>query len=173
MGISRKKKPVENRTTNEINPDDLVLIYKDSCLLRIKYEDFIKKISLGGFSICESVLNCWQDMGDFEDTPHQQDTPPEFTDLYISLRHGQRNFVLDKTLFLNNYHDAEGDAFNKIVITGGDLSGITFRGQPVYIGLVITADELEHLEYDTKNTDSSYQQVIEIDVYDENNIKAI
>ena len=162
MGISRKKKPVENRTTNEINPDDLVLIYKDSCLLRIKYEDFIKKISLGGFSICESVLNCWQDMGDFEDTPHQQDTPPEFTDLYISLRHGQRNFVLDKTLFLNNYHD-----------TGGDLSGITFRGQPVYIGLVITADELEHLEYDTKNTDSSYQQVIEIDVYDENNIKAI
>ncbi|MDR6548546.1 hypothetical protein J2810_004636 [Chryseobacterium rhizosphaerae] len=161
------------KQTDHINYTDGVLIIQDGCIRWVSYEEFIKEISLGGFTICEAIMKCFDGLGIFEETPEPTDTPPTFQDVVINLTNRTQNFVITSDLFLANYYDAEGDEFAKIVITGGDLSGVTYNGSPVYQGLVITADQLVHFEYDAKNIDSGYQQMVEIDVYDENNVKAI
>ncbi|MDY3445535.1 hypothetical protein PG616_11880 [Riemerella anatipestifer] len=162
------------KLTKDISSEDFIMIVQDGCIKIISYEDFIKDISLGGFSICKSVLNCWENMGEFDDQSSQpSDTPPKFTDVITNLKNRTQGYVIPTDDFLNNYYDADGDDFSKVIITGGDLSGVKFKQQPVYIGLVISVEELGELSYDAKDIDKAYQQVIDIEVYDENNIKAI
>lgn len=160
------------KQTDHINPEDGILILQDNCIRWISYLDFVETISLGGFKICEAVLNCFDGIGYFEDYTPPEDTPPVFQDIYVNLANRTQNFVIASDLFLNNYYDAEGDAFGKVIITGGDMSNVTFNNQPIYQGLIINADELVNFQFDAKNVDTGYQQVIEIDVYDENNVKA-
>lgn len=158
----------------DISMQDYVMVVKDNCIRRITYEDFMRDFLLGGYSICEAIFNCWESMGVFEDNipDEDDDTPPVFQDVYINLANRTKNHALISDDFHANYYDAEDDKFKQIVITGGDLSGVTFKGQPVFVGLVIKVDEINEIEYDAKDTDSAYQQVIFIEVYDENNIKA-
>ena len=160
--------------TDHVNTDDYVMIVQDGCIRMVTYEEFIKNISLSGFSICAAVLACWEDIGDFPTDPiTPEDTPPTFEDLYISLANRTQNFVIAENLFLQNYYDAEGHEFRKVIIKGGDLSGVTFMGQPVYPGLIIMADELVDFKFNAKDQNPAYQQMIDIEVYDENNVKAI
>ncbi|MGK6342831.1 hypothetical protein ACMGDK_11365 [Chryseobacterium sp. DT-3] len=159
------------KITDHINFNDYVMIVQDKCIRMITYEEFIKEIVLGGFSICQAVLNCWESMGDFEDPP-VVDHPPTFEDLYISLANRTQNFVITSDLFLQNYHDQDGDEFAKIIITGGDLSGVTLNDVPIHVGQVVTADDMVNFKFSAKDIDGGYQQTIDIEVYDENNVKA-
>ncbi|WP_294203155.1 hypothetical protein [uncultured Chryseobacterium sp.] len=158
--------------THHVDSDDGIMIIQDGCIRWITYDEFASTISLGGFSICAAVINCFENMGYFDDYIPPIDTPPIFTDIYLNLANRTQDYVLISDLFLQHYYDADGDAFSKIIITGGDLSGITYNNQPVYLGLVINADELLNFKYDAKDMDGAYQQVLEIEVYDENNVKA-
>lgn len=160
---------------DNITTSDYILVVQDDCFKRISIEDFLKDSLLGGFSICEAVYNCWEDMGVFpDDTPKENtDTPPTFRDVQFNLMNRQQNFAVLSDAFYNNYYDAEGDLFKKIVITGGDLTGITYKGQPINIGLVINVENLAELAFSAKDVDSAYQQTVEIEVYDEKNIKAV
>jgi hypothetical protein len=152
--------------------DDYVMIIQDGCIKIIKFEDFISGISLGGFSVCQAWLNCVCGIGLFttDDTP--PDTPPTMQDLYVSLENRQQNRAFTSDEFLDKYYDAEGDEFGKIIITGGDVSGYTLNGNIIHIGMVIPANQLMDLEYDSKNQDASYTQDLFFEAYDINNVKA-
>lgn len=158
--------------TDYINMDDYVMIVQDGCIKNIKLEDFIKQITLGGFSICQAWLNCVCGIGLFttDQTPTNQ--PPQMQDLYISLINREQNRVFTTDDFLDKYYDAEGDAFGKIKITGGDVTGYTLNGNIINIGMIINANELMNLEYDSKNQDASYIQDLFFEAYDVNNVKA-
>ena len=162
---------MSTEVTDHIEYDDLVPVLQDGCVKYVTYEEFIKNISLGGFSICRAVLNCWEDMGDFGEVV--TDTAPTFNDLYISISNRTQDYQVTKQALLNNYSDAESDVMAKIVVTGGDLSGASLNGTPLYVGQVINMTDIFSIEYDAKDTDAAYQQAIEIEVYDENNIKAV
>lgn len=159
--------------TDYVNMDDYVMIVQDGCIKHIRFEDFIKGISLGGFSVCQAWLNCVCGIGLFttDDTP--QDTPPEMGDLYVNLENRQQNKIFTSDDFLSKYYDAEGDAFGKIIITGGDVTGYTLNGNIIHIGMVINANQLMQLEYDSKNQDASYTQDLFFEAYDINNVKAV
>lgn len=157
--------------TDYIKLDDYVMIFQDGCIKRILFSDFIKDISLGGFSVCEAWLNCVSGIGLFttDDTP--PDTPPQMSDLYIPLdNRNDKAFASED--FLSKYYDAEGDAFGKIIITGGDVTGYTLNGNIVHIGMVIPANQLMDLDYDSRNQDASYYQDLFFEAYDINNVKA-
>lgn len=157
--------------TDYINVDDYVMIIQDGCIKNIRFEDFISGISLGGFSVCQAWLNCIGGIGVF---PGEEpiDTPPTMEDLFISLQNREQNRMFTSDEFLNKYYDAEGDAFGKIIITGGDPTGYSLNGIPVYIGMLIPANELMDLEFDAKNQDASYTQDLFFEAYDINNVKA-
>ena len=161
--------PIE---TDYISADDFVLITQGDCIRRVSYEEFIKNISLGGFSICQAVMNCWQSMGDFSEDI-ETDTPPVFSDLYIQVGNRMQDRFFTNDEFASKYYDAEGDKMARVEIVGGNLEGISWNGAPVFVGQVIGVDNLHLLEYDAKDVDEAYQQYIEIEVYDENNIKAV
>lgn len=156
-----------------IKPEDGVMIIQDGCIRWISYEEFVSTISLGGFSICEAVINCYESMGEFDDYIAPIDTPPVFTDIYENLANRASDYVFTSDLFLSHYYDAEGDKFAKVIITGGDFTGITYKGQPINAGLIINADELLYLKYTAKDIDAAYSQTINIEIYDENNVQAI
>lgn len=161
------------KITEQLSEKDYIMIVQDNCMRIISYKQFIEDSFLGGFSICESVMNCWSSMGDFDsDVDVPEDTPPQFKNLVFNLDNREQNFILPSDAFLQNYYDAEGDKFGKIIIKGGDFSGVTYNGYPIFQGLVIPVDQLDKLEYDAKNQDGAYRQEIEIEVYDENNVKA-
>lgn len=159
------------KETDYIDLNDDVLILQDGCVKIIKFEDFIKRITLGGFSVCAAWLNCVSGIGDFIDDINPVNEPPTMEDLYISVQNrGLKVFSSDD--FLDKYYDKEGDAFGKIIITGGDINGYTLNGNNVYIGMVITADQLSNLKFESKNQDGSYIQDLFFDAYDINNVKA-
>lgn len=159
----------------KIELTDYISIVRDGCYRRILFSDFLKVIVLGGYSACESWLNCVEGIGDPDEGIIEIpiDTPPTMSDLFIQLNNRQQNRFFSSDEFLTKYYDAENNTFKKIIITGGDLSGYYYNEVPIYIGLVIYADELSELKYDAKNTDSSYQQELWFDAYDENNVKAV
>lgn len=168
--MSNVQTMIENKVDN-IGFEDFVMIVQDGCIKLISYADFIKNISLGGFSICAAVLNCWSSMGDFEDVIIDDDTPPTFQDLFLAIENrGTEEF--ETVMFLENYFDKEGDEMGYIIIKGGDFSGYKFKGQPLYQGLKILREEINQLVYNAQNIDTSYRQTVEIDVYDDKNIQA-
>lgn len=158
--------------TDYINMNDYVMIFQDGCIKIILFEDFIKGISLGGFSVCQAWLNCVGGIGLFTNDNIPVDTPPTMQDLYLGLQNKEQNKKFTSDDFLSKYYDAEGDVFGKIIITGGDVSGYTLNGNIIHIGLVIPANELMNLEYDSKAQDASYTQDLFFDAYDVNNVKA-
>lgn len=159
-------------TTDYVNMDDYVMIFQDGCIKNIRFEDFIKIISLGGFSVCQAWLNCIGGIGLFPSEGEPINTPPTMEDLFISLQNREQNRMFTSDEFLSKYYDAEGDAFGKIIITGGDVTGYTLSNTPVYIGMLIPANELGNLEFDSKNQDASYTQDLFFEAYDVNNVKA-
>lgn len=158
--------------TDYVKMDDFVMIVQDRCIKHIRFEDFIKNITLGGFSVCQAWLNCVCGIGLFTDDNIPVDTPPQMEDLYVTLENRQQNKVFTTDDFLSKYYDAEGDAFGKIIITGGDITGYTLNGVNIHIGQVILANELMNLELDAKNQDASYTQDLYFEAYDVNNVKA-
>lgn len=160
---------IENAVEN-IGFNDYVMIVVNGCYKLISYEDFIKNITLGGFSICDAVLACWDDMGDFEDG-EDENQPPTFEDIYLAINNRETQ-DFNENIFLSKYSDPEGDQLGYIIILGGDLAGYTLNGNPLNLGQKILKEELSAIEYSGKNTDTSYRQGIEIDVYDINNVKA-
>ena len=162
-----------NTYTDYVNMDDYVMIVQDGCIKRIKFEDFIKGISLGGFSVCQAWLNCVCGIGLFTTDETPIDTPPEMGDLYMNLENREQNKKYTSDDFLSKYYDAEGNPLGKIIITGGDVSGYTLNGNIIHIGQVIPTDQLMNLEYDSRNQDASYTQDLFFEAYDVNNVKAI
>lgn len=168
MGIETKYTIAE-----DLHPEDYIMIIQDGCVKIISYEEFIKDISLGGFSICEAWLNCVEGIGEFDDDQSGEvDTPPTMQDLFISLNNRQQDKMFASDDFISKYYDAEGDAFGKIIITGGDVSNWTLNGQPLSVGMVIESAQLSGLEYDAKNQDAAYIQDLFFEAYDINNVKA-
>lgn len=158
--------------TDYVNINDYVMIFQDGCIKNIRFEDFIKGISLGGFSVCQAWLNCVGGIGEFPPDGQPIDTPPTMEDLFISLQNREQNKKFTTDDFLDKYYDSEGNALGKIIITGGDVSGYTLSGNIVYAGMVISVNELMNLEYDSKNQDASYTQDLFFEAYDINNVKA-
>lgn len=159
------------KVTDHINMGDYVMILQDGCVKIILFEDFIKNITLGGFSVCQAWLNCVCGIGLFTTDEIPLNTPPQMQDLYITLQNrGVNAFTSDD--FLNKYYDAENDAFAKIIITGGDVSGYKLNNNILHIGMLIDANDLSNLTYEAKNQDATYTQDLFFEAYDENNIKA-
>lgn len=159
------------KETDYIEMNDYVMIVQDGCIKHIRYEDFISGISLGGFSVCAAWLNCIVGIGDFIDDETPVNHPPTMQDINLSLQNrGLNAFTSDD--FISRYYDAENDAFGKIIITGGDVTGYKLNGVDVYIGMIIQANELATLSYQSKNQDGSYIQDLFFDAYDVNNVKA-
>lgn len=158
--------------SDHINIDDSIVIVQEDCIKRVSYETFNKNISLGGNTICQAVLNCWDSMGDFNST--SADTPPTFTDIFVGLNNRQQNYFFTADQFLTNYFDAQGDKLARVqILTGSNLIGVSFNGVATYVGQNIDISQIEHLEYDSQNLDAGYQQFVIIDVYDSNNVKAV
>lgn len=158
--------------TDYINIDDYVMIVQDGCIKHIRFEDFIKGISLGGFSVCQAFLNCVGGIGNFPPEGQPIDTPPTMEDLFISLQNREQNKTFTTDDFLNKYYDVEGNALGKIIITGGDVTGYSLNGTSVYVGMLIEVDQLLNLQLDAKNQDASYTQDLFFEAYDINNVKA-
>lgn len=159
------------KETDYIEMNDYVMIVQDGCIKHIRYEDFISGISLGGFSVCAAWLNCIVGIGDFIDDETPVNHPPTMQDLFINLQNkGMNAFTSDD--FLSKYYDQENDAFGKIIITAGDVTGYKLNGNDIHIGMVIPADQLSQLTYQAKNQDVSYTQDLFFDAYDVNNVKA-
>lgn len=158
--------------TDYINMDDYVMIIQDGCVKIITFENFIKDLALGGFSVCKAWLNCVCGIGLFTSDETPTDTPPQMKDLYINVDNREENKAFTSDDFLSKYYDADGDEFGKIIITGGDVSGYTLNGNIVHVGLVIPADQLMNLKYTAKNQDASYMQDLFFEAYDVNNVKA-
>lgn len=158
--------------TDYVNLDDYVIIFQDGCIKNIRFEDFISGISLGGFSVCQAWLNCVGGIGVFPgEVPVNE--PPTMEDLFIPLQNRQQNRMFTSDDFLSRYYDAEGDAFGKIIITGGDPTGYSLNGVSVYIGMLIPVNQLTDLKFNAKNQDASYTQDLFFEAYDINNVKAI
>lgn len=161
------------KVTDYINFGDSIMIIQDGCIKIISLEDFIKMFALGGFSICEAWLNCIDGIGTFSPPEESEDTPPTMQDLFLNPTNRQNDIVFTSDDFLNKYFDEQGDAFGKIIITGGDVSGFELDGQPIQLGMVILASDLSKITYDSKNQDASFIQDLFFDTYDVNNVKAI
>ena len=69
--------------------------------------------------------------------------------LFRSVSQSRYAHVFTSQQFLDNYYDADGDTWERIVLTSGDFTGVTFNGEPVYVGLVIYANEISEFKYDT------------------------
>ncbi len=161
------------RVTEPKLTDDL-LLFRDNCFVLISYEDFIKDQVTGGFNVCEAIQNCFESSNCFDNvTPEPEDNLPQFTNLLLSLNNRRQNRAFTQAEFDANWTDVDGNQLHKIVIVGGDLSGLTFNGQPLYLGQTIYYTDIANLVYNAKDVDSAYQQVIDIELYDENNVKAI
>lgn len=159
-------------TTEHISFEDYVMIIQDGCIKIISYENFIKQISLGGFSIYEAWLNSIEGIGAFSGDYTPIDTPPTMQDLFVSLSNRQQDKIFTSDDFLSKYYDAEGDSMGKIVVVGGDVNGFTLNGTPIYIGQVITVGELAGLRITARNQDAAYIQDLFFEAYDINNVKA-
>lgn len=156
---------------HELELDDFVVVVQDGCVKIISKADLIEGISLGGFSICELWLRCVDGIGTWS-TDVPVDTPPTMNDVIASTFNRNSNYVFTSDQFLDQYYDAEGNAFGKIIIAGGDVSGYSISGVPLFIGQVITADQLGLLKYEAKNTDNAYGQEWFFNTYDINNVEA-
>ena len=161
------------KVTDYINFGDSIMIIQDGCIKIISLEDFIKMFALGGFSICEAWLNCVDGIGSFGEPEPQPDTPPTMQDLFLNPTNRENNLLFTADDFLNKYFDEDGDAFGKVIITGGDVSGFKLNGVPIQIGMIILATDLNKITYDSKNQDASFVQDLFFDTYDVNNVKAI
>lgn len=157
----------------DLGVDDHIIVIVDGCVRRITKADFIKDVYLGGFSICASWLNCVRGIGVFTGEIPTVNNPPIMGNIAVHLEGGTQDYIFPSDAFINQYYDEEGDAFGKIIIVGGDLSGYSINGNPLYIGQVLIASELSQITYDTKNTTSAYLQEWFFETYDENNIQAI
>ena len=160
--------------TDHIDIEDFVMIVQNGCVKIISYEEFIKKISLGGFSIMESWLNGIDGIGLWSDGVIPIDTPPTMQDITFQLENRTQNHIIPSDDFLNKFNDVDGDLFGKIVVSHGDVSGYTYNGQPLYIGQILNREDLINgtIEYDAKNQDAAYGQEWFFETYDENNVKA-
>lgn len=157
---------------NHIDLEDYIMIVQDGCVKILSFEDYISIVQLGGFSICEAWLKCVSGIGTFSgETP--TDTPPEMNDIFKAISNRQQDLMITSDDFLNSYYDAQGDAFGKIIIVGGDVTNFKLNGVQINIGQAISATELlSGLEYDAKNQDAGYGQELLFETYDINNVKA-
>lgn len=166
-----QRRSVANKITETISSDDYVVIVQDGCVKEISYQDFISGVFLGGFSICQSWLNCVEGIGEFEDPIPDEDHKPVMQNIILSINNRTQNILVGDD-FINAYYDEDGDEFGKIIITSGDVSGFNIAGVPLYIGQVIPANQVALIEYDGKDVDSSYNQEWFFETYDVNNVKA-
>lgn len=104
--------------TDYVNMNDYVMIVQDGCIKHIRFEDFIKGISLGGFSVCEAWLNCVGGIGVFPGELPPTNTPPTMEDLFISLQNREQNRIFTTNEFLDKYYD-DG------IIQGFDYQDVT------------------------------------------------
>ena len=157
----------------DLQLDDYIVILKDDCFQRITVQEFLKMFQ-GGIDVCASIEACNEGIGVFEDDEEVPETNlPTMGDIYISLSNRASTKVFTSQEFLNNYYDADGDEWQKIILTSGDFTGVTFNGQPVYVGLVIYANQISQFKYNTKNVDYSYRQTIGFKLYNDKNEEAI
>lgn len=56
---------IKNAVDNAEITDYIVLV-RGKCFTLILVEDFIKDITLGGDAVCDTLLNCWKSMGQFD-----------------------------------------------------------------------------------------------------------
>ncbi|WP_374440642.1 hypothetical protein [Epilithonimonas sp.] len=68
---------IKNAVDNAEITDYIVLV-RGKCFTLILVEDFIKDITLGGDAVCDTLLNCWKSMGQFDggSNPENGDNNP-------------------------------------------------------------------------------------------------
>ena len=157
----------------DITLDSEIVLIENGCFSRIKVSDFLKIYTGGSLNICEAVEACNEGIGTWGDFTEPETNLPTMEDIYVSLSNRQGTYTFTSQQFLDNYYDADNDVWSKIILTSGDFTGVTCNGQPVYVGLVINANQISEFKYDTKNIDSSYGQLIGFKLYNDKNEEAI
>lgn len=78
---------IKNAVDNAEITDYIVLV-RGKCFTLILVEDFIKDITLGGDAVCETLLNCWKSMGQFDggiNPENGDDDPCNCNDDFVKL----------------------------------------------------------------------------------------
>lgn len=63
--MSSTKEKVKN-AIKKIEITDYIMLIRGECMTVILVEDFIKDITFGGSAVCDTLLNCWKTMGQFD-----------------------------------------------------------------------------------------------------------
>lgn len=156
---------------DNLSLDSGVLIIQDDCFKYVTVVEFLKLFA-GSGSICELFQACNEGIGEWDSYNPEKPNLPTMKDIYVSLSNRQETYVFTSQQFLDKYYDADGDTWERIVLTSGDFTGVTFKGEPVYAGLEIYANEISEFKYDTRNVDFSYNQNIGFKLYNDKNEEA-
>ena len=159
---------------DNLSLDSGILIIQDDCFKYVTVAEFLKLFAgSGSGSICDLFQACNEGIGEWDSYNPEEPNLPTMKDIYVSLSNRQETYVFTSQQFLDKYFDADGDTWERIVLTSGDFTGVTFNGEPVYVGLEIYANEISEFKYDTRNVDFSYNQNIGFKLYNDKNEEAV
>ena len=158
---------------DNLSLDSGILIIQDDCFKYVTVAEFLKLFAGGSGSICDLLQACNEGIGEWDSYNPEKPNLPTMKDIYVSLSNRQETYVFTSQQFLDTYYDEDGDTWERIVLTSGDFTGVTFNGEPVYVGLVIYANEISKFKYDTRNVDFSYNQNIGFKLYNDKNEEAV
>lgn len=107
----------------------------------------------GNIDICDLIAAC-------DIAP--ADLPPSINgDIVYNRPNRGSNFSLNPIDFTSKYSDPEGDAFESIKITGGNVTGLVkSNSTAVNIGDVIPISEVSQIKYNSPNQNSASTQIV-------------
>ena len=165
---------------DNLSLDSGIVIIQDDCFKYVTVAEFLKLFAesgggsgSGSGSICDLFQACNEGIGEWDSYDPEEPNLPTMEDIYVSLSNRQETYVFTSQQFLDSYYDEDGDTWERIVLTSGDFTGVTFNGEPVYVGLVIYANEISQFKYDTRNVDFSYNQNIGFKLYNDKNEESV
>lgn len=59
-------KTIIENAVKDAQTTDFIMLVRNQCITVISVEDFIKDITFGGQAVCDTLLNCWKSMGQFD-----------------------------------------------------------------------------------------------------------
>jgi hypothetical protein len=125
---------------DNLSLDSGILIIQDDCFKYVTVAEFLKLFAesgggsgSGSGSICDLFQACNEGIGEWDSYDPEEPNLPTMEDIYVSLSNRQETYVFTSQQFLDNYYDEDGDTWERIVLTSGDFTGVTFKGEPVYV----------------------------------------